>query len=305
MKNIYVCAYGDCKENKGIYQLTFDEGRLFQKNFLQIQGKANMVIETATQLITCVQYKDKNTLEFYDKETLTLLKSADTEYFYSYGQYVDDQLLLASYASGVDSVYSISKNQFIAHSKHEEEGKKAKSHYIQLMKDGNIVGIENGLQRFYIYKNQDLEIEKVIQYPVVNIRILSIHPHMNRAYMNTEITNELYVLDTTDYQVIRKFKLTEQDGFSGANALSEDGKYLCISVRGEDKLYIFENDEEGNTKLIKSFSCGKTPRDGVFIDHYLLMTCSDSNSIEVYDSILDFKKISTYEIIQPITFQMK
>ena len=205
-------------------------------------------------------------------------------------------------AHGVDSVFDLEKECFISHNQHFEEGVKAKSHYIQCL-DDKIIGIENGIQQFFIYKNDLLEVEKIIEYPPINIRLLSFHPNGKVAYMNTEFSNEIIVLDTNDFEVLIRYQMVNHDGwYSGGNATRNDGKYVCSSIRGEDMIYVYET-KENELEFVKKFKCGSNPRDLIFIEDYLLVSCTDEHCVEVYDH--EFNKIDSLMIYQPITFGMK
>ena len=137
----------------------------------------------------------------------------------------------------------------------------------------------------------------------INLRLLSFHPNGKYAYMNTEFSNEIIVLDMNYFSVLNRVQMVEQEGwYSGGNAISSDGRYICSSIRGEDAIYVFETFED-QLKLVKTFNCGKNPRDLIFINEYLFVTCTDDHCIEVYDR--EFNKIDSLEMNQPITFGLK
>ena len=298
--NIYVTAYGKNNIGRGIYELNF-ENKLNIIKHLPLSGKCNLVLRYEGYIILSVKNESNNKLEIYDLD-FNKIKSYECDYFYSYGNIKDNKCYLASYENGVDSVFDLEKECFISHNIHKKEGYKAKSHYIKCL-DNKIIGIENGLQQFIIYKNDTLEIEHMIEYPPINIRLLSFHPNGKYAYMNTEFSNEVIVLDTNDFHVINRYQMVDHDGwYSGGNAISLDGKIICLSVRGEDMIYVYETNND-ELKFIKKFKCGKNPRDLMFINDCLLVTCSEDHCIEVYDK--DFNKIDALQINQPITFGMK
>ena len=298
--NIYVTAYGKDNVDRGIHLLSF-EGKLHREKYLSLSGKCNLVLQHESYLILSVKYANENKLEIYDFD-FNFIKSFECEYFYSYGHVKNNKCYLASYENGVDSVFDLENECFISHNIHKKEGSKAKSHYIKCL-DDKIIGIENGLQQFIIYKNDSLEIERVIQYPPINIRLLSFHPNGKYAYMNTEFSNEIIVLDMNNFSVLNRVQMVEQEGwYSGGNAISLDGRYICSSIRGEDAIYVFET-FENQLKLVKTFNCGKNPRDLIFINEYLFVTCTDDHCIEVYDR--EFNKIDSLEMNQPITFGLK
>ena len=52
--------------------------------------------------------------------------------------------------------------------------------------------MENALQKVYFYKKDSLDIDYVLDFEEINVRLLSIHPSGKYAYMNTELTNEVF-----------------------------------------------------------------------------------------------------------------
>ena len=150
----------------------------------------------------------------------------------------------------------------------------------------------------------NLEIERIIEYPPVNIRLLTVHPDGKTAYMNTEFSNELIVLNTSDWSIQNRYKLADHEGwYSGGNAISSDGKYVCVSIRGEDVIHVFVNNG-GCLHHQMKFCCGKTPRDLMFVGHDLFVTCTNDNKVEVYDMNTKCFKVCEAEVNQPITFKM-
>lgn len=297
---VYITAYGKDGIDKGIHELSLN-GKLTREKYLPVSGKCNLVIEYDSKLLISVKYADFNQLEVYDLD-FNLLKTYDSPYFYSYGNIRNNKCYLASYENGVDSVFDLEKECFISHNIHKKEGLKAKSHYIQCLGD-KIIGIENCLQQFIIYKNDHLEVERMIEYSIINIRLLSFHPNGKYAYMNTEYSNEIIVLDTNDFSVLNRYQMVDRDGwYSGGNAISKDGKNVCSSIRGEDMIYIFETNES-ELRFIKKIKCGSIPRDLVFVNEYLLASCTNDNCVEVYDQ--EFNKIDSLSMNQPITFGLE
>ena len=111
MKHVYLCAYGDANHHeRGIVRLNVDleTGELHKEFVLPLNGKCNLVTEYNHHLYLSVKYPEGSRIEVYD-ENYELIKSYPSEYFYSYGQVVENKFLLASYESGVDSVFDFEK----------------------------------------------------------------------------------------------------------------------------------------------------------------------------------------------------
>jgi len=313
MENIilFLTAYGNSENNdKGIIKLNFNKNnkQIKKEDIIHLDGKSNMIIENDVLLITSLKSKEGNYLEFFDKKSLEKIYMVETDYFYSYGQISGDYLLLASFEKGIDSVFDLNTKKIISNNLHikSEKEKGGRSHYIKQLDKNRIIAVENMYDQLYVYKNINLEVDKVITFENKSIRLISFHPKEDIAYLNTENTNELIVLDTINLNVVDSFKLTDEDGsFSGGNAISENGEYLFISMRGENTIYIFKNDNNCKLHYVGKKQCGEIPRDLKIVDNYLFVTCSNSNLVEVYEVINDgLNKITQVEVFQPITFSL-
>ena len=290
-KDIYFTTHGK-KEEKGNHiikvKIDINSGKIAYLHSIDLDGKANMVIETDERLITSVKTSDKNLLQFYDKKTLMLVKSFECEYFYSYGQIVGNKIILASYENGLDSIFDLEQEAIVKNVIHLRNDLPitGRSHYIHKLSDGRVISVDNALQQIYIYKNDELEIEKVVNFeldPIMNIRLLSFSLDGKYAYLNTEKTGEVLVLNTYNFEIIDRYVLsTDSSYYSGGNVISSNGKFICISMRGEDCIYIFNIKEQGKLEFVCKFKCGKIPRDLKLIHDYLLVSCTEENQIEVY-----------------------
>lgn len=301
MNHIYLTSYGDRNgAKKGIVKVNFDSSMLNTTEIFPIDGKANMVIETANHLIASVKNKE-NYLLFLTKEG-KFVKKILTEYFYSYGQYIDDYLLLSSFESGVDSVLDLKDFSFY-HSIHHRDGYSGngRSHYIRKIKD-KVIAVENNFQQLYIYDDCSLRKYQTIDFGEINVRLLAVSTDEKEAILNTEISNELIVFDTDDYHIKQRLCYSKK-GYSSGNVLSKDGLYLCECVRNEDKVYVFKKKNHA-WEIYKTFMCGKMPRDLMMIDHQVWVTCSDENCIQIFD--LDrLKQIAEIPVASPVTFAIQ
>ena len=315
-KTIYLTAYGNKEgQDKGIIRLELDteSGNIKKEGCISLDGKSNMVLEEADQLVTSVKGKESSRLEFYMKDGKKTGR-VDTDLFYSYAASLQDRILLASYESGVDSVYDRNEKMITKTVRHTRNGfdRPGKSHFIGALKQGQCVSIENELQQIYLYKNPDLEIEKVIDLPDAeknpkNIRLCSFSKDREKAYINTELTNQLIVYDTEEFRLLKEISMTESENtFSGGNAISSQGDRLCVSLRGKDSIQVYSVGQDGMPIPEYEFSCGKTPRDLKLCGEYLLVSCTDADRVEMYKLLdKDVQKVGKVEVYQPITFAIE
>lgn len=300
--HVYLTAYGNNGNDQGIIDLIFDGNKFVKKKCFKLNGKSNMVIENGDKLITSVQEKDGNFLLFLSLEGV-LLERIKTDYFYCYGTISNGYLLLASFDEGLDSSYNLTTHNWNTNI-HFKSGitSKGKSHFIKKISN-KIVSIENIYQQIYVYENESLSDFEIIQFDQgLNIRLLSMDESKDLLFINTELTNELLILRKADFEVVNRVKITNQNNcFSGGNVFSEVNGYICISMRGENAIYIYRNDT--NYSLVKKIPCKRKPRDLKIVNNNLLVTCSDDNCIEIY-SLETFQKVDEIEIQQPITFSV-
>lgn len=235
---------------------------------------------------------DKNYIMTIDGEKTEFI---DSKYFYSYAYKENNYLYLASFESGVDALYDLENNKFLKCIEHNKNNH-PRSHYISRFKN-HIVSVNNGTNQLFIY-DEHLNVKREIDFDEINIRLLSFDDKY--MYLNTEISNELIVLDE-NFKILKRIKLTEKsDTFSGGNASNHH--YVVISLRGEDNLALIDKEK---FEVIGLFKCGKMPRDLTFYKDYLLVTCTDDNSIERYkikDNTLIF--IDKVNVCKPITFSL-
>lgn len=140
-----------------------------------------------------------------------------------------------------------------------------------------------------------------------NIRLCSFSQNREKAYINTELTNQLLVFDTEEFRLLKEIKMTEAENtFSGGNAISSNGNRLCVSLRGKDSVQVYSIGQDGMPVPEYEFTCGKTPRDLKLYGEYLLVSCTDADRVEVY-RLMDkaVEKVSKTEVYQPITFAIE
>ena len=306
--NLFVTCYGNREgEEKGLIKYAIQEQ---SKSFYPIMGKANCCIETANYLYIPVKNSMGNCIQVIDKETLILIRTISVKYFYSYGFITNDNkyLYLASFEDGVDTILNLQNDREYSFY-HCEQGIKGRSHYIGITTDNlHMFSIDNALQKIYVYKNlyPPLEIEKVITFGDENIRLISYSSYSDHFYMNTEKTNAIYILKyiNESFEIVNKVSLlsTTNTDFSGGNAISSDGKFLCITIRGKNLIQCYEIHKDGSLSFYDELQCGKMPRDICFIENDFYVTCTNDNRIEAYHIDKKIQKLYDIEISAPITF---
>lgn len=312
---MYVTSYGDGKGKlRGIVKLGNKLNEEIEKEYFEIEGKVNCCIVEGNTLYVPVK-EDEGTYIYIIEDLenkLVFTCKVPVTYFYSYGFKGKDQCLyLASFESGVDSIFDLQSRKEVSFSIHKEAEQTGRSHYISYTPDERYVfSVDNALERIYIYEviNQELMIKNIVQFGDENIRLMSYSSYANCFYLNTEKNNVLYTLACKDANFIIKEKTNligqELNCFSGGNAISKDGMYLCVSIRGKNELQCYSIAECGHLTLIDAIPCGEVPRDVTFVNDMIVVTCTNSNVVEFYKIGDTLEKIKEVEIDSPITFSI-
>jgi len=297
---IVLTSYGDESGNhRGIVTLDIDTGEL---SCLRLNGKCNMVIQTEKGLIASIQEKEGNKLALFSNNG-ELVSERNCEYFYSYGKLDGDNLLLASFESGVDSVYSL-KDKTFKHNRHKCKGSSGngRSHYINRI-NGRIVSVDNAYQQLYVYADDTLGSYQTVNFENINIRLMAFPDSQREAYLNSEKSNEVIVLDTYNYEIKKRISLADSRSCASGIAASDSGNTIYICIRGENRLYAIDNTGV-HLKIKCSVNTGDIPRDLFCCQGSIFVTCTGSNRVERYDmESLAFQE--QFAIDRPVTFAIK
>ena len=102
-------------------------------------------------------------------------------------------------------------------------------------------------------------------------------------YLVSELSNELFVITTADWQIQESISILpngeKYKRDSAAIRLSEDEKHVYISTRTMDIISVVRM-EDHHPQLIQTVSCGgRHPRDFILLDGYLLSANRFSNTV--------------------------
>lgn len=170
---------------------------------------------------------------------------------------------------------------------------KAHPHYVCLTPDENFLCVcDLGIDLLAIYqvdydnnnlfKREDLN----TQFPLgCGPRHMIFHPNGKYAYILTELSSEVFVLE---YDNVSGFKLIQKhstlmdsdtESYAAAIRISNDGKYLYSSNRGDDSIAIFKINTDGTVSLNYIVSTqGKHPRDFILYDNDQMLLCANRDT---------------------------
>ncbi|WP_238883543.1 lactonase family protein [Clostridium sp. YIM B02551] len=198
-----------------------------------------------------------------------------------------DYLFSANYHTGEVRSYSVNEGGVLSNpisvKLHEGSGpnkdrqEKAHVHFVELTPDEkNLFAVDLGIDKVVSYSvdNGSLvyDSDTTITLPAgAGPRHLTFHPSMNFAYLLSELSSEVFVLeksaDDNSYKIKQQISALPEnfDGESIAAAihLSPDGKFLYTSNRGHDSIAVFSVDSNSGEVELKAITPvgGKGPRD--------------------------------------------
>lgn len=311
----YVISYGNEQDNRqGIFSCEFNQKdkTIVAINFYPTKEKPGSLVlldeliifssintETKKSYLTLLTSDENNNL--YEKEKIL------QENFYSTLSITEDKkyLLGASFYEGIDSVFHIN-NLKNPESTFKHEFRKrtdlliqqnCHSHFIGMTKDNKyIYSTDLGTDEILVYsfsegqitldKNLSLD-RKLGDGP----RLMPFGQTGEYAYLLNELSNriDVFFYNNGVFSLIQEISTLKEDfhgtSSSAAIKISENGKYLAASNRGEDSIVLFDIDRgKGYLTLNRRIYCGKKPRDIEFLeDKYILVCSQDENRIELFD----------------------
>ncbi|MFN2744786.1 lactonase family protein [Bacillus sp. z60-18] len=193
-------------------------------------------------------------------------------------------VLSANYHSGTIISYPLNENRGLlapsSEMHHEGSGpherqEKAHTHYSGFTPDQKYaVAVDLGTDLIITYQLKEGRLEEVKKHaaaPGSGPRHIEFHPQEKYAYVLTELSNEVIVLEyNPDLGEFREIQVISAlpEGFDGASQggaihVTKDGKFVYASNRGHDSVAVFSvNEHSGELTLVEHVSTeGEWPRD--------------------------------------------
>lgn len=276
----YVGTY-DAKGSKGIYQFEFDTST----NTL-ISSKVAYEIHDAKYLslqddVLAFVYKDQHAGVgyIYEKQMYT----------YDFGESVacyvtqdDTHIYTANYHDGTLGVFE-KRTDGIHPKKIIKIQEKGGCHQV-LKVDQHLLVPCLLLDTIEVYDKQSLQHVKTCVFPKGSgPRHGVMHPDKKRIFVLSELSCELFLLNE-QYDIVKSWSLLKktQQGAGAAIVMSQDGRFLYMSIRGVNKLYVLDIEKED---VIQVMDCnGDHPRD-IALDpshQYLFVANRFTNELVVY-----------------------
>lgn len=181
----------------------------------------------------------------------------------------------------------------------KERQEKPHTHFAAISPDNRkLCVIDLGIDKFAVYDfiegtlrgNNELSLHVT---PGCGPRHMDFHPNKRFAYIITELSNEIIVLEhaANDRAVVVQQILTLPEGYreeslGSAIRISSDGNYLYASNRGHDSIAVFKVDSgTGKLELVEHVPTGgEHPRDFNFdpTENFILVANKNTDNIIVF-----------------------
>ncbi len=221
----------------------------------------------------------------------------------------DGSLLTAAYYHrGTVELYTLNEDGSLDELKstvvHEGKGpnperqEKPHTHYADFTPDEKyVVAVDLGIDQLITYEivqNELVKKQTLSLHPGCGPRHLTFHPNGRYAYLMTEISSEVIVLEYhhedgsfKELQYISTIPEDFQENNQGsAIHITSDGKFVYVSNRGHNSLAIFQADRETGMLSLVDFvsSEGDWPRDFILdpSENYLVGSNQESNNLVLY-----------------------
>lgn len=276
----YVGTY-DINGSKGIYEFIFD---IKKEQFLS----SHIVYEIL----------DAKYLSFHNGMLVFPFKKQkmgigmiyqDMKFTYTFGNSVachvtqDDKFIYtANYHDGTVGIFEKNKDG-INLKKIINIQKKGGCHQVILTKKHILIPCLL-LDKLEVYDKETLQYIKTSIFPVGSgPRHGVLHPDNKRLFVISELSCELFLLNE-HYNIVKSWNLLDEtvEGAGAAIRMSQEGRFLYISIRDVNKLYVFDIENE---KVIQIIDCnGDHPRDIVLdpTEKFLFVANRFSNEIVVF-----------------------
>ena len=340
MKKFYVGTYTN-GESEGIYRLLYDTDRIETSLAAVCESPSYLCLSQTQDVLYAVKedtvggkgsvmayritdnsFELMNQVDSLSQGLVHLVVNQDNTYLFTVS-YEDAQIMMYRLnQDGSVGELTCQKKQE-GHSIHPIRQTCAHAHSAWLTPDESYLCIcDLGLDQMVVYEIDytkgvlEEKSEWKVKFPEGSgPRHMVFHPQGDHAYLYSELSCRVYVMEysvQTGFHIIQEEKIftnfnveEENDRVTGAAIrMSQDGKFLYTSNRGEDSITLFEVDQNGWIHKKNTISCeGKHPRDFNLSEDDTLLLCAnrDSNDITIFERNIISGELSLIQTISNIS----
>lgn len=309
MNNLLLIGTYTTKDSKGIYGLNLYKGHMSSPRLMAVLESPSYIYSDIQRKLIYAVTEDPSgksgriSCLNYDKSTLHLLNYVETSSYGLVHVTVDSTrkfLFTVSYRDAKIFCYNLNEDGTIGSlcSQHQHEGMsvvvgrqdEAHAHSIWLSPDETRVFVcDLGMDEIKVY---DFDKENGHLMPSDNIilqvkagfgpRHMVFHEGNKRVYVLGELSKEIAVFSYQQLSLsnlIGYIKIPDKglvNSIGAAIRLSKDGRFIYVSVRGDDTISVFMVKSDGNLKLVQQTDCfGNHPRDFNLISDDKYLVCAN------------------------------
>ena len=302
--------------SEGIYKLIMNSnGNLYKKQLLvKVENPSFLAVSKRGEFVYAVQENEIGKVFAYkwNEEKNRLIEIENMETAGKHPCYVslnhnNKSIAFANYSSGNIGFVEVNENggfkSDIQVKQHKGKGtllpnqEKPHAHCTKFYKNNFLYAVDLGIDKVLKYtidNNEMIKSEIVLESKNGDgFRHLIFHPTKNISYVVNEFSNSVMVSqiekETGVFNKIQQVstlpKGYEKESFAADIQISNDGKFLYISNRGQNSIAIFSIDIEGLLTFITTESVrGNWPRNFMLTkdNNFLLVANQFSNNIVVF-----------------------
>jgi 6-phosphogluconolactonase len=288
---IYLLSCEKIEYGGGIYACELTKDGLFEKNKYFPCDRPMYAVRCKQGLAVLLRQpfeKDKNSGYFFIDEALKQSSEIkNTQGVVACHLSVDENVYTVNYLSG-----NIVKNgeiieQRVGKSVNKTRQSEPHTHFVDFTPDGNLVVCDLGTDTLAVY-DSNLKLINEEKVPLgYGIRHLTFSKDGKYIYAINEIVPSISIFKygNGNAKIINTVKIdckNEQANGAGIR-LSNDGKYLYVSLREENVICVYLIDNE-NLTLLQTVNCGgDSPRDFDLVDDKMIVCNEKSGNVIVYD----------------------
>lgn len=335
--DILVIAYGDnSAQGRGLYRVAVNNNRLDVKCVYQCREKPGAVTFADNKWL--LSFRDEQLQSGIrvltpDNDALVVQKEYELPYFISsFARFSNRKLLLgSSFYEGVDVILSaedpvqitcVSQHNYRLRSQDIRQSVCHPHHIKPFFDEPWAYSVDMGTDSVTLYSLHNDTLTVAEQWEIDSPlgsgpRIMRLAPNRRFAYLLNEIENSIavYAISREDetqrplFQEIQRLPTTlEKEESSAAGCvISEDGRFLLVSNRGEDSVVLFKSDPDCATlTFCDRLYCARTPRDLFVIGYQVIIAAQDAHCLQLVTIDADSQTLQLLDevegIPQPVGF---
>lgn len=307
--DIYVAS---CVETGGIYHYKFIDGVCQFVNVTKMDRPMYMIIKDRKMYIVLrAPFENSESgVVAYDIDENGQLNNP-SEIMTTHGEVAchimvhEGNVYCANYISGSVTMLPDKVVQHTGGGVHPTRQGRPHVHYVGATPDGQYICVTDlGLDTIFLYY-PDMTLYSSVKVPEGHgVRHLAFSEDGKYLFAVNELKSTVAVFSYSEgrLELLDVCSVLPQDfaGESTAAAIRVKNGHIYASNRGHDSVTVLHF-QDGRLNVLDYISCGgKTPRDFIFLDNYLLCANQDSNDVSIFDVENGFTELEKLKVKMPM-----